>query len=448
MLKTLSLWINRKKLVDKRSIAVINNIIQSFLIKGFGVFISFLTVPLTLDFIDSQNFSLWMTIYSITLWFTLLDVSFSHGLRNQLVDCFFRKDTHTAKIYVSTLYGILIIITIGLLLCILGISSLVNWAPLFKAPISKEREVNLAVNVVLSSLSIQILLKPINAVLLADQKASIAALILTVSNILSISGIYMVSRFSHGSLLSLALIQMYAPVIVLLTTNIWLFNTHYKKIKPTLDGIRLKYSKLLFNTGSKFMVIQLGNIVLFSAGSLIISHTVGVDYVTPYSIANRYFGAVLMIHGIILTPYWSAFTDAFVQKDTVWLQKTMNKLNQLSGLTAIGVIFMYLVCEFAYQVWVGDRIEVPNFLSLSFAVNTIIYAFMNNYNYFSSGIGNLGYMTKLAAAQILLYIPITIWITRSTEIGVSGVVWIVSIFYLISLLIGIKEYKKSITNLC
>lgn len=43
--------------------------------------------------------------------------------------------------------------------------------------------------------------------------------------------------------------------------------------------------------------------------------------VTQYNVAYKYYNVLSMVAAIILTPFWSAFTEAYVQKDTIWMKR-------------------------------------------------------------------------------------------------------------------------------
>ena len=61
--------------------------------------------------------------------------------------------------------------------------------------------------------------------------------------------------------------------------------------------------------------------VLFSTDNFIISKLFGPEEVVPYNIAFKYFSIITMVYSILLTPYWSSFTEAYTKNDFVWIKK-------------------------------------------------------------------------------------------------------------------------------
>ena len=60
---------------------------------------------------------------------------------------------------------------------------------------------------------------------------------------------------------------------------------------------------------------MLSILFIFQFTNIIITRIEGPDVVTQYNIAYKYFNVLNMFALIILSPFWSAFTDAYVKKD-------------------------------------------------------------------------------------------------------------------------------------
>ena len=81
--------INKLKLFftgDNRSANVKKNILGSIFIKGISMVVSFMLVPLTIGYVSSELYGVWLTISSVLAWLSFLDVGFSQGLKNKLTE--------------------------------------------------------------------------------------------------------------------------------------------------------------------------------------------------------------------------------------------------------------------------------------------------------------------------------------------------------------------------
>ena len=87
-----------------------NNILLSTFTKAVGLITSFLIVPVTLGYLDKEQYGIWMTLSSILLWFSYFDVGLGNGMRNYLSQSISLGDYEKARIYISTTFTMLSII--------------------------------------------------------------------------------------------------------------------------------------------------------------------------------------------------------------------------------------------------------------------------------------------------------------------------------------------------
>ena len=62
-----------------RSVVVKKNIVGSLFVKGCSIVISLLIVPLTLGYVSSDLYGIWLTLSSIMMWFNFFDIGFTLG---------------------------------------------------------------------------------------------------------------------------------------------------------------------------------------------------------------------------------------------------------------------------------------------------------------------------------------------------------------------------------
>ena len=63
-----------------------NNIIGAILIKGISMLVSFILVPLTLGYVDTHLYGIWITLSSVIIWLNIFDVGFNLGFINKLCE--------------------------------------------------------------------------------------------------------------------------------------------------------------------------------------------------------------------------------------------------------------------------------------------------------------------------------------------------------------------------
>lgn len=95
-----------------RSVKAKRNIFTTFIFKGCSIAISLVLVPLTIHYVNPTQYGVWLTLSSIVGWFGFFDIGFGHGLRNKLTESISKGQYKLSRIYISTTYAILCILSL------------------------------------------------------------------------------------------------------------------------------------------------------------------------------------------------------------------------------------------------------------------------------------------------------------------------------------------------
>src|ERR1700759_1801607 len=80
----------------------------SFISKALTIVISFVSVPLTVHYLGSERYGVWLTIGSLLTWMALTDFGLSgNALVNVLAESSGNDDIKTARQYVSSAFWVL-----------------------------------------------------------------------------------------------------------------------------------------------------------------------------------------------------------------------------------------------------------------------------------------------------------------------------------------------------
>ena len=160
----------------QRSIEAKKNIAATFLIKGASIIINLALVPLTIHYVNPTQYGIWLTLSSIVAWFSFFDIGFGHGLRNRFAEAKATGNFEKARIYVSTTYAVLTLIFAGVWVLFFAVNFFVDWSKILNAPPELATELSTLALIVFSFFCLQIVLKTINTVIIADQKPAKASL--------------------------------------------------------------------------------------------------------------------------------------------------------------------------------------------------------------------------------------------------------------------------------
>jgi O-antigen/teichoic acid export membrane protein len=428
----------------ERSINAKKNILNSIVIKGLSIAISLFGVPLTIHYINPTQYGVWITLSSIIAWFGFFDIGFGNGLRNKLAESMAKGEKELAKIYVSTTYAILGIIIGIILILFFIVNPFLDWSKILNTPPQMAGELSLLALIVFVFFCIQFVLQLITTILNANQQPAKASLFSFLGSLFSIIIIFILTKITSGNLLYLGFVFGATPVLVFLASSIWFYSHDYKEYAPAIKYVKFSYARDLMTLGLKFFFIQIAVIILYQTSNIIIAQLFGPMQVTTYNIAYKYFSVIPMGFGIIMMPFWSAYTDAWVKKDLTWIQNSVKKLIYLWGIIGAIAIIMLICSNFIYKLWVGKEILVPISISAVIALYVVLNAWCGIFSLFLNGVGKIKLQLYSALFGAIVNIPLAIFLGK--HFGVAGVVFSTCLLALTSAVWSPIQYYKIINN--
>lgn len=432
----------------KRSVKARKNILASIIIKGLSILIGFVLVPITLNYLDQTRYGIWITISSFLTWFTFFEIGLGNGLRNKLAEALAKNDYVAGRIYVSTTYAILSIVIGSVAVVFFLVNRFINWTLILNTDIELSKDLTALSYIVFGFFFLRFVIKLIGVVLIADQRPAINNVLGPLGNLLSLVIIYILTKTTAGSLIYLGLTLSLSPVLVLFIASIYFYSTDYKKIAPSINFVQFKYARSLLSLGVKFFIIQISALVLFQSSNIIIAQFFGPMEVTPYNIAYKYFAIINMAFTIIIMPYWSAFTEAWVKQDKKWVTSTIKNLVKIWVLFFLLGIVLFLGSSFFFNFWIGkermSEMVIPSILRISLLTYFLLFTFGGIFNMFINGVGKLRIQMWSLLIGAILFIPLSILFIKVFNWGIESVVIasIISNFY--SPIIAPIQYFKII----
>ncbi len=410
----------------KRTVKAKKNIVASLIIKGISIIIGFLIIRITLDYLDQTKYGIWLTLSSFLTWFAFFEIGLGSGLKNKLAEALALKDYDLAKIYVSTTYSILaIVISIVAIIFFIG-NSFIDWTIILNTDKLLSKELSILVLIVFNFFFLQFVIKLISIVLIADQRPAIANSFGPIGNLLSLIFIFILTKTTNGSLIYLGWVLSVSPIIVLIVATIYFYKTDYKKIAPSINFIDFSYGKDLLNLGLKFFLIQISALIMFQSSNIIITQFYGPAEVTPFNLAYKLFSVITMLFTIIVSPFWAAFTEAWVIKDLVWVKKTIKNLLYIwLGLVVLAVI-LFIISDSFFAFWIGEDKMKTMLISKKLKILLIIYfllfSFGGIFNMFINGVGKITIQMYSLLIGAILFVPIAFFFIKYLNWGVESVV--------------------------
>ncbi len=407
---------------SNRTKKITKHVLLSFLFKGGTIIANFLLVPLTIKYLDNVNYGVWLTLTSFVAWFSFFDIGLGHGLRNKFAEALARKDYELAKGYVSTAYYAIGSFCLVLASLALFVSYFIDWTMVFNTSKELQSQLQLLVPIVFTCFSLQLIVKLITTIYTADQRPSVQGMTGFIMAITSLMAIWLLTFTDKSSLLVFGIVFSLIPVIVLYILNVYAFSNEYRIYRPAWSFWKRKYFKEIFGLGLSFFIIQLSMIVLYTTDNFIITQLFGPEEVVPYNIAYKYLNISSILFIMVLTPFWSGVTEAYVKGEFEWIKKSMRNLVKLLILVLVLIFLMTIISPFFYEIWIGNMVAIPFSLTVSMAIFFSVSMLFTPFNYFINGIGKIKLHMYTFSFAALINVPLSIIIVKHTPLGVEGVI--------------------------
>lgn len=413
----------RKKFIgtDSRSKKMYKNTVAMIGIRGVSMILTLISAPIMLHHVDRADYGVLLTLTSIVGWVGYMDVGLGNGLRNKLPEFLAKGDFHFAKKIVSSCYVTLAIYVALIIVIFLMVSPFVDWLGVLNSPTSDAGEIRGLTNVVFIAFCIQFLFGLINSILFAYQMPAFQSLFTFVGQFVAlIALVIQVYVFDVTSVLQIGAVNSIIPPLVLFWGSIGLFRTKLKEIAPSFKLFEFKSVGSILSLGLKFFVLQMITIVLFQANSIIIARVVSPEAVVEYNLAFKYVSLLTMIFTIVITPVWSATTDAYVRKDFEWINKTLSFSRKVCIASIFIGVLMVLASKFVYGMWLGRGSIDINYSTTGLILLYISFEMLYKvYGTIINGTGKVFAQIILTGIIAIIYIPLAIFLGNLC--GLSGV---------------------------
>lgn len=407
---------------DKRTATVKKNILASFAIKGVSIIVSLSLVPMTLGYVSSELYGIWLTLSSVMMWLSFFDVGFTLGLKNKLAEAIALKNWEKGKSLVSTTYFMMILIFVPICIALELLIPCVNWADVLNVSQQYNSEISKVLYILVAFFCIQMIVNVLTSVVAAYQQVALSNAFPVIGNILSLIAIWFLIHFCPPSLISLAFAISAMPIVVLIISSVILYHKKFKLVSPNIKYIDKKEVSSLLGLGAQFFLIQIQSIVLFQSTNILISNVSGPESVTSYNIAYKYMGIAMMAFNIILTPLWPAFTDAKTKNDFNWMRKVYKKMSILYVYSVFVVIIMAIIAPWVYNIWIGTKADISYIMTLFVCIYVIIQNWDGLQVNLINGIGTVKLQTYVTTLGLFLHIPLSLYLGKVLHFQALGVI--------------------------
>lgn len=412
----------------RRTNLLIKNVLLSFFIKGWSALIVLVMVPLTLQCLGKYSNGVWLTISSMLVWIDQMDIGLGSGLRNRLAACKAHGDNTASREAVSSTMAMLVCIVIPIFILLAAAVWFGDVYGFLNVDPNMIPELRVALLCAVSLVCSTFVLKFIGNVYMGMQLPAVSNLIVALGQTLALIATWLLYKSGQATFLPVVVVNTAAPLIVYLAAYPYTFYIKFTELQPTWRSVNLRAALQLGNLGIKFFWLQVAGIIQFMTANILISNFFTPEMVTPYQIAYRYMSLVIVFFTVICMPFWNATTDAYERGDMGWIEKAGKKMNTLTIFIFCLLVLMTALSPLVYQVWIGDKCDVPFGMTAMMALYIFLLVLSMRYSYFLNGIGALRMQLYMTVSAIV-FIPLAWLVSYVTH----DILWFMAVMCLCNL---------------
>lgn len=410
---------------DSRSGLILNNIVFSFVIKGWSSLVLLFMVPLTLKCLGTYQNGVWLTISSLLVWIDQMDIGLGNGLRNRLAVHLAHGQTEEARGVISSTVAMLTYIVFPLLLVLLFLLWRIDVYAMLNVDAEVIPELRLALLCAVTLVCMTFVLKFIGNVYMGMQLPAISNLLMSLGQTVALIATWLLYVSGHATFILIVTANTAAPLLVYFLAYPYTFYYKFPMLRPALKLVNLHSALELGNLGVKFFLLQIAAVIQFLTANILISNFFTPAMVTPYQIAYRYISLVLVMFTVVCMPFWNATTDAYERGDMEWIRRANHRMNLFTIAIAFLLVVMVFISPWVYEIWIGNDCEVPFMMTVMMALYIFLMIVSLRYSYFLNGVGALRlqlYMTAMA----VVFIPAA-WLVSSLT---HNIIWFMAVMCL------------------
>jgi O-antigen/teichoic acid export membrane protein len=234
--------------------------------------------------------------------------------------------------------------------------------------------------------------------------------------------------------------------VVPIIASVYFFLISERAYRPSFKLIDFKVTGQIMGLGWQFFVISLSLLVIHSGNNLLISQFVDPASVSAYSLSYQLFSYVLLAYTIIITPLWSAYTEAWRKGNVVWIKQTLSRIKKIYFLFAIGCAIVVLLTPLIFRIWIGKNADVPILMAGAVAVMILLDMWIRIYDLFINGVGKIRVQVIVNVIMASVNIPLAYLFSVVCDFGAIGVVLASIISYCVSAIISPIQTKMILSG--
>jgi O-antigen/teichoic acid export membrane protein len=389
-----------------------------------------ISVPLTIHYLGTERYALWMVISSSMTMLTFSDLGIGNGLLNAIAESHGKGDEAAAHHYVSSAFFILSGIATVVLVGLFAGYHFVPWSRIFgvTSPAAMN-EAGPAAAVFITCFAIGLPLGIVQRIESGYQNGFIYDVWSAAGSVLGLVALVIAVHLRAG-LPWLVLSIAGAPLVATVLNGLFLFSVQCPSLRPRWSESNRTFMKQLLRYGLYFFILQTCVVVATAADNLIISHILGAASVTTYAVTMRMFTVIPSLLVMVLLPLWPAYGESIARGEIGWARRALERsVKLILVMTSLSGVFLVLFGPWILHIWVDKSFDVPRNLLISMALWTCLSTGANAISVFLNGAKRMRVQIFSGLGMCLSSLLLKVVLT--SRFGLAAVMWSTDIAYIL-----------------
>lgn len=360
---------------DERIFRVIKTGISSVAIRAFSIILSFISVPLTLNYLGDERYGIWLTITSIISVLTFADFGLGVSLINSISKAYARDSIHDAKKEISNIFYILTLICATTLLIYFFIYDRIfffNTNSISSASVLLETKQAISVFIVITLLNLP--LGIVQRIYEGYQNGFVFQVFLFFGTLIGFILLFIFIKLEF-SLPFLALALLLPNFLSSILAGIYLFVFKSKDLLPSINLFKIRHAIKSLKIGFIFFLLQIFSFLNLSSDNFMISKFDKIINVPQFDLTKKLFSITLLL-SFFITPLWPAFSEALEKRDFKWAKTYLYKtLTLFLIITSILSFVLLFFNRQIFKIWLHKEYHIPFHLLFSFFIFSLVANF-------------------------------------------------------------------------
>ena len=410
---------------------------------------SLVTVPLTIRYLGTERFGLWMTVTSFLFMAAFADFGLGNGLLTLVARAHGKDDMVEVRKALSSAMGSLTLIAIGILIFMFSIYRWVDWADLFRVTSAEARsEAGPTLLVFTTCVMLNLPAGVVQRTQIGLQQGFRTNFWQLIGSVVGLAGV-LACLALHLGLPALVLAVAGAPLLATTANAAIFFGVTRPDLRPAWSLVSRRTVKQIMSVGIFYFALQVLGAIAYSADNFVIARTLGAITVPEYAVPQRVFSLISTVIAMLVSPLWAAYGEALCRGDHAWVRRSLRRSLTLSalGASAASLIFLALAKPIIHW-WVGPAVNPPLFLLVGLALWTVMECCGSSLSMFLNGSGLMRFQLVTATLFGVTCIVAKIYLAR--RFGVAGIPWATVVtaaaFNYVPLLFYVRRKMRQLPN--